>query len=86
MGLKGFDLTIWHGLYAPKGTAPAVLAQLNTALKLALQDTDFIKRQEGLGALVVTDKRIEPAAHKAFVAAEIAKLKPAIEAAGKFAD
>ena len=25
MGLKGFDLTIWHGLYAPKGTPPAVL-------------------------------------------------------------
>jgi tripartite-type tricarboxylate transporter receptor subunit TctC len=86
MGLKGFDLTIWHGLYAPKGTAPAVLTQLNAALKLALQDTDFIKKQEGLGAVVVTDKRVEPAAHKAFVAAEIAKLKPAIEAAGKFAD
>jgi tripartite-type tricarboxylate transporter receptor subunit TctC len=86
MGLKGFDLTIWHGLYAPKGTAPALLAQLNTALKLALQDPDFIQKQEGLGAVVVTDKRVEPAAHKAFVAAETAKLKPAIEAAGKFAD
>jgi tripartite-type tricarboxylate transporter receptor subunit TctC len=86
MGLKGFELTIWHGLYAPKGVPPTVLAQLNTALKLALQDTDFIKKQEGLGAVVVTDKRVEPAAHKAFVAAETAKLKPAIEAAGKFAD
>ena len=86
MGLKNFDLTIWHGLYAPKGTPPAVLAQLNTALKLALKDPEFIKKQEGLGAVVVTDKRVEPAAHKAFVAAEITKLKPVIEAAGKFAD
>ncbi|ABE42557.1 tripartite tricarboxylate transporter substrate-binding protein [Polaromonas sp. JS666] len=86
MGLKGFDLTIWHGLYAPKGTPPAVLAQLNTALKLALKDPDFIKKQEGLGAIVVADKRVEPAAHKAFVADQIAKLKPVIEAAGKFAD
>lgn len=86
MGLKGFNLTIWHGLYAPKGTPPAVLAQLNTALKLALKDPDFIKKQEGLGAVVVTDKRVEPAAHKAFVTEEIAKLKPVIEAAGKFAD
>lgn len=86
MGLKNFDLTIWHGLYAPKGTPPAVLAQLNTALKLALKDPEFIKKQEGLGAVVVTDKRVEPAAHKAFVAAEMAKLKPVIEAAGKFAD
>ncbi len=86
MGLKGFELTIWHGLYAPKGTPPAALAQINAALKVALKDPDFIKKQEGLGAVVVNDKRVEPAAHKAFVTAEIAKLKPIIEAAGKFAD
>ena len=86
MGLKKFDLTIWHGLYAPKGTPPAVLAQINTALKLALKDPDFIRKQEGLGAGVIADKRVEPAAHKAFVASELAKLKPVIEAAGKFAD
>jgi tripartite-type tricarboxylate transporter receptor subunit TctC len=86
MGMKGFELTIWHGLYAPKGTPPAVLAQLNTALKIALKDPEFIKKQEGLGAVVVTDKRVEPANHKAFVLAETAKLKPVIEAAGKFAD
>ena len=86
MGLKGFDLTIWHGLYAPKGTPSAVLAQLNTALKLALKDADFLKKEDVLGAVVITDKRIEPAAHKAFVASEINKLKPVIDAAGKYAD
>lgn len=86
MGLKGFDLTIWHGLYAPKGTPPAVLAQLNTALKAALKDPDFMKKQDALGAVVVTDKRVEPAAHKAYVTSEINKLKPVIEAAGKYAD
>ena len=86
MGLKNFDLTIWHGLYAPKGTPPAVLAQINTALKKALKDPEFIKKQEGLGAVVVADNRVEPAAHKAFVTSEINKLKPVIEAGGKFAD
>ena len=86
MGLKGFNLTIWHGLYAPKGTPAPVLKQLNDAMKLALKDPEFIKKQEGLGAVVVTDKRMEPEGHKAFVTAEIAKLKPLIEAAGKFAD
>ena len=86
MGLKGFDLTVWHGLYAPKCTPPVVLKQLNDALKLALKDADFIKKQDALGAVVVTDSRVEPAAHKAFVAAEIAKLKPVIEAAKQFAD
>ena len=86
MGMKNFNLTVWHGLYAPKGTPPAVLVQINTALKLALKDPDFLKKQEGLGAVVVNDKRVDPAVHKAYVVAEINKLKPVIEAAGKFAD
>ncbi|MEY4883015.1 MAG: hypothetical protein RIS34_869 [Pseudomonadota bacterium] len=86
MGLKGFDLTVWHGLYAPKGTPPAIQKQLNDALKAVLKDPDFLKKQEELGAVVVTDNRVEPAAHKAFVAAEITKLKPIIEAAKQFAD
>jgi tripartite-type tricarboxylate transporter receptor subunit TctC len=86
MGLKGFDLTIWHGLYAPKGTPPAVLTALNEGMKKALKDPDFIKKQEGLGAVVVTDKRVEPAAHKAFVASEIAKIKVVVDAAKQYAD
>ncbi len=85
-GLKGFELTIWHGLYAPKGTPADVQAKINAALKVALKDPDFIKKQEGLGAVVVTDKRMEPAEHKKFVAAEIAKLSPVIKAAGVYAD
>jgi tripartite-type tricarboxylate transporter receptor subunit TctC len=85
-GLKGFEVTIWHGLYAPKGTPADVLAKINAALKVALKDPDFIKKQEGLGAVVVTDKRVEPAEHKKFVAAEIAKWSPIIKAAGVYAD
>jgi tripartite-type tricarboxylate transporter receptor subunit TctC len=86
MGLRGFNLTIWHGLYAPKGTPANITAMLNEGLKKALKDPDFIKKQEGLGAVVVTDDRVTPAAHKAFVAAEIAKLKPVIDAAKQYAD
>jgi tripartite-type tricarboxylate transporter receptor subunit TctC len=85
-GLKGFEVTIWHGLYAPKGTPADVLAKINAALKVALKDPEFIKKQEGLGAVVVTDKRVEPAEHKKFVAAEIAKWSPIIKAAGVYAD
>ena len=85
-GLKGFDVSIWHGLYAPKGTPAAVLKTLNDALKAALKDPEFIKKQEGLGAIVVNDKRVTPEGHKAFVGAEITKLKGVIEAAGQFAD
>jgi tripartite-type tricarboxylate transporter receptor subunit TctC len=86
MGLKNFNLTIWHGMYAPKGTPPDVLKMLNDGLKKALKDPEFIKRQEGLGAIVVTDKRVEPAEHKKFVAAEMEKIKAAVDAAGKYAD
>jgi len=85
-GLKGFEVTIWHGVYAPRGTPADVVAKLNAALKAALKDPEFIKKQEGLGAVVVTDKRVEPAEHKKFVAAEIAKWSPVLKAAGVYAD
>ena len=85
-GLKDFEVNIFHGLYAPKGTPPAALKQLNDALKVALKDPDFIKKQEALGAVVVTDKRVEPAAHKAFITSEINKWGPVIKAAGTYAD
>jgi tripartite-type tricarboxylate transporter receptor subunit TctC len=86
VGLKDFAVTIWHGLYAPKGTPPDVQKKLNDALKAALKDPEFIKKQEGLGAVVVNDKRVEPAEHKKFVQAEIAKWSPIIKAAGVYAD
>ncbi|WP_302175567.1 tripartite tricarboxylate transporter substrate-binding protein [uncultured Hydrogenophaga sp.] len=86
MGLKDFNLTIWHGLYAPKGTPPDVAKKLNDALKVALKDPEFIKKQEDLGALVVTDNRVTPEGHKAFVGDQVKKLKAVIDAAGQFAD
>ena len=85
-GMKDFQVTIFHGLYAPKGTPADVQKKLNDALKVALKDPDFIKKEEGLGAVVVSDKRVEPAEHKKFVAGEIAKWSPIIKAAGVYAD
>jgi tripartite-type tricarboxylate transporter receptor subunit TctC len=85
-GAKNFQVTIWHGLYGPKGLPADVQVKINAALKLALKDPDFIKKQEGLGAVVVTDKRVEQVEHKAFVASEIAKWTPVIKAAGVYAD
>ncbi len=85
-GLKDFDVTIWHGLYAPKGTPAAVQKKINDALKIALKDPDFIKKQEGLGAVVVTDHRVEGAEHKKFVLSEIEKWGAVIKAAGTYAD
>jgi tripartite-type tricarboxylate transporter receptor subunit TctC len=85
-GLKGFNVSIWHGLYAPKGTPKAAQDKINAALRNALKDPEFIKRQEALGAVVITDARLSPAEHKKFVEAEINKWGPAIKAAGQYAD
>ena len=85
-GLKDFQVAIWHGLYAPKGTPEPILKKLNEALKTALKDPEFIKKEEALGAVIATDGRVEPDGHKKFVAAEIAKWSPIIKAAGVYAD
>ena len=85
-GLKGFNVAIWHGMYAPKGTPKAVVDKLNSALRAALKDPEFIKREEALGAVVITDGRLSGAEHKKFVEAEINKWGPAIKAAGQYAD
>lgn len=85
-GLKGFTVAIWHGLYAPKGTPKPIVDKLNAALQEALKDPAFQKSQEALGAVIVTDKRVQPAEHKKFVEAEINKWGPIIKAAGQYAD
>ncbi len=85
-GLKGFNVSIWHGMYAPKGTPKAVTDKINAALRVALKDADFIKREEALGAVVMTDARLGGAEHKKFVEAEINKWGPVIKAAGQYAD
>jgi len=85
-GLKGFNVTIWHALYAPKGTPKAVVDTINIALRGALKDPDFVKREESLGAVIITDARVGGAEHKKFVEAEINKWGPVIKAAGQYAD
>lgn len=85
-GLTDFGVSVWHGLYAPKGTPPAVVAKLNQALKAALKDPDLLKRQEALGISVIADNRLEPAYHKKFVEAEMSRWATVIKAAGQYAD
>lgn len=85
-GLPGFNVSIWHGLYAPKGTPPAVLGKLNSALRKALKDPDFIKKQDALGVSVVSDGRLEAGGHKKFVEEEMARWSVVIKAAGQYAD
>lgn len=85
-GLANFNVQVWHGLYAPKGTPPAVLAKLNAALRTALKDPELIKREEALGLSVISDNRLEPAGHRKFLEAEVTRWGEVIKKAGEFAD
>jgi tripartite-type tricarboxylate transporter receptor subunit TctC len=85
-GLTDFSVTVWHGVYAPRGTPPEVLAKLNAAVREALKDPDLIKRQEALGLRLVTDSRLTSSGHKAYVQAEMARWEKVIKDSGETAE
>jgi tripartite-type tricarboxylate transporter receptor subunit TctC len=81
-GLAGFNFTVWHGLYAPRGTPPEIIQKVNAALRVALKDPDLVKRQEALGITVVTDGRLSPAEHRKFFDSELSRWTKTIKDAG----
>jgi tripartite-type tricarboxylate transporter receptor subunit TctC len=85
-GLKGADVGIWHGLYAPKGTPKPVLDKLVSSMQEALRDADVNKRFADLGAVTFAADKQNPAALLAHLKAEISKWAPLIKKAGQYAD
>lgn len=85
-GLPGFEVSVWHGLYAPRNTPAPIVARLNQALVKALQDETVIRRFADLGTAPVPLDRATPQVHRAFWQADIAKWRPLIQAAGQYAD
>jgi tripartite-type tricarboxylate transporter receptor subunit TctC len=85
-GLKDFEVKVWHGIYAPKGTPPAALEKLNTALRAALKDPAVVSRMTDLAADIVPESKQTPEGLKVFLQQEIDKWGPIIKAAGVFAD
>ena len=85
-GLKGFEITAWHGLFAPKGTPQPVLDKLAGALQTALKSPRVVERFASLGTEPVAQERATPAVLDQHLQAEIAKWKPIIQAAGVYAD
>jgi len=59
-GLAGFEVVVWHGLYAPKGTPKAVTDKLQGALQTALADADFAQKMSGLGSQLVAKDKATP--------------------------
>lgn len=85
-GLPNFEVAVWHGLYAPKGTPKPVIDKLVRALQAALKDATVKQRFEELGTEPVSQNRATPQALAAHLKAEIAKWDPIIKKAGVYAD
>ena len=85
-GLKNFEVSVWHGLYAPKGTPKPVVDKISAALRVALKDPVVVKRFAELGTEPEPADRATPAAHKAHLKAEVEKWEPVIKKAGVYAD
>ncbi|CAN7460074.1 tripartite tricarboxylate transporter substrate-binding protein [Pararhizobium sp. LjRoot238] len=85
-GLADFQVGIWHGVYAPKGTPTEAVERLSKALQVALKDPNVAARFAELGTVPSSEADATPAALKAKLEGEIARWKPVIEAAGQYAD
>jgi len=85
-GLKGANVGIWHGLYAPKGTPKPVVDKLVSSLQAALAEAEVQKRFAELGAVTYPKNMQTPQALQAHLKAEIEKWAPLIKKAGAYAD
>jgi len=85
-GVKGFNLVVWNGLFAPRGTPKAALDKLNGALQAAVQDPAFKARLAELGAEPVPLAKATPESLRTLLKAEIDKWTPIIRKSGVYAD
>jgi len=85
-GLKGFDVVVWHGIYAPKNTPKEATEKFASALRAALKDPTVVQRMTDLGAEFVPDAKLTPEGLRTHLKAETERWGPVIRAAGAFAD
>lgn len=85
-GLANFEVVVWHGLYAPKGTPKPVVDRLSKALQVALKDDNVKQRLAELGTEPVAQDRATPDALRKQLKSEIDKWAPVIKKAGVYAD
>jgi len=80
-GLPGFHMTLWSGMWVPKGTSGDIVRKLNAAAIEAMNDPSVRKQLENLGLQLPPEERLSPAALGAWQKAEIGKWWPMIKAA-----
>lgn len=81
-GLPSLDISVWYGLWAPKGTPKEIIAKLNAAAVQALSEPTVRQRFAELGLDMPPRDRLTPEALAAYQKAEIEKWWPVIKAAG----
>jgi tripartite-type tricarboxylate transporter receptor subunit TctC len=80
-GLPGFHVSIWQGVWAPKGTPKEIIAKLNAAIAGALADPAVQKRLAEIGQELPMQDQMTPQGFGAFHKAEMEKWTPIIKAA-----
>ena len=85
-GLKDFEVIVWHGIYAPKGTPAAAIDKFGGAIRTALKDPAFVNRMADLGAEIVPESKQTPEGLRTWLQSEINKWGPIIRSAGVYAD
>jgi tripartite-type tricarboxylate transporter receptor subunit TctC len=85
-GLKGFEVKVWHGMYAPKGTPAPVLEKINAAMRTAMKDPMVKQRLADLSSDIPSQDKMTPVGLKTHLEAEINKWGPVIKKAGIYAD
>jgi tripartite-type tricarboxylate transporter receptor subunit TctC len=83
-GVKGFDISIWFGLYAPKGTPKPIIDKLSDALAKAVLDPVVKERLEGIGSAPVPPALATPAKLREHLKNEIDMFTPLIKSAGLY--
>jgi tripartite-type tricarboxylate transporter receptor subunit TctC len=80
-GVPGFYLSVWHGMWAPKGTSKPIIAQLNSAIVAALANPAVQQKLSDLGQEIPSRDQQTPEALSAYQRAEAEKWWPIIKAA-----
>ncbi|MDI9332156.1 MAG: tripartite tricarboxylate transporter substrate binding protein BugD [Alphaproteobacteria bacterium] len=85
-GNKGFEVKVWHGMYAPKGTPKDAIDKLNAAMRAALADPTVKQRLADLSSEIPAADKLTPEGLRTHLEAEIKKWGPVITKAGIYAD
>lgn len=81
-GMPGFQLAVWHGLYASKGTPKPVIDKLSSALRQSLSDPTFTQRLQEMSGLVVPPEQATPDALRQLLKSEVERWRNALRSAG----